>query len=138
MIVQLLKDPNIQMTDEFLAVVLGDSFAAWKLFNESLPNYGITLEWRYYKDGGWLAKCTHKKNTIIWSSVSEGYFSASFLFSEKPHLRAGIQELDISDDIKNNLISSPGGKWFSVAIDVRDENQLPDVYKMIEYKKTAK
>ena len=69
---QLLKDPKIQLTDDFLAEVLGNSFAAWKMFNENLPNYGISLEWRYYKDGGWLAKCTHKKKTIIWGSASKG------------------------------------------------------------------
>jgi len=138
MIKQLMKDPNTQITDELLATVLGDSFAAWKTFNESLTSYGISLEWRYYKDGGWLMKCTHKKNTIIWGSASDGFFSVSFLFSEKPHLRAGVQELDIFKDIKNAIISSPGGKWFSVAVDVYNENQLSDVYKLIEYKKRAK
>jgi len=135
---KLFKDPNTQLTDEFLAMALGDSFAAWKEFIENLPNFDVSLEWRYYKDGGWLAKCTHKKNTIIWASASEGFFSASFLFSEKPHLRAGVQELDISDDIKNNLTSTPKGKWFSVAIDVYDERQLSDVFKLIAYKKSAK
>ena len=138
MIAQLLKDPNTQLTDEFLAAVLGDSFAAWKVFYESLPNFGISLEWRYYKDGGWLAKCTQKKKTIIWVSASEGFFSASFLFSEKPQYRAGIQELGISDDIKNRFTSTPTGKWFSIAIDVYQENQLLDVYKLIDYKKSAK
>ena len=138
MIDQLLKDPNTQLTDEFLATVLGSSFTAWKVFNENFPKYDISLEWRYYKDGGWLAKCTHKKNTIIWASASEGFFSTSFLFQEKPHLRAGILELDISDDIKNAITSSPSEKWFSVAVNVYNESQLSDVYKLINYKKSAK
>ena len=135
---QLLKDPNTQLTDEFFAAILGDSFAAWKVLNENLSNAGVSLEWRHYKDGGWLAKATHKKKTIFWGSVSEGFFSASFLFSEKPHLRAGIQELDISDDIKNALTSTPKGTFFSVAVDVYNENQLSDVYKLMNYKKSAK
>ena len=132
---QILKDPNTQITDALLTAVLGDSFAAWKAFNETLLRYDVSLAWRYYKDGGWLAKCTHKKKTIIWSSVSEGFFSTSFLFSEKEHIRAGVQELDISEDLKNNLISTPTGKWFSIAIDVYNESQLPDVCKLIAYKK---
>ena len=135
---QLLKDPNTQLTDEFFAAILGDSFAAWKVLNENLSNADVSLEWRHYKDGGWLAKATHKKKTIFWGSVSEGFFSASFLFSEKPHLRAGIQELDISDDIKNALTSTPKGTFFSVAVDVHNENQLSDVYKLMNYKKSAK
>ena len=138
MIEQRLKDPNTQITDDFLATVLGDSFAAWNALNESLPDYDISLEWRHYKDGGWLAKVTHKKRTIIWMSVSEEFFSASFLFSEKPHLRAGVQELDISDDVKKNITSTPKGTFFSVVIDVYNESQLPDVYKLIAYKKRAK
>jgi hypothetical protein len=101
--IEKLKDPNTKLTDEFLAVILGKSFASWKAFNENLANFDVVLEWRYYKDGGWLAKCTNKKKTIIWVSVSEGYFSANFLFSEKQHLRAGVQELDVSDDKKNTL-----------------------------------
>ena len=135
---QLMKDPNTKLTDDFLATFLGSSFSAWKMFNENLPNYGISLEWRYYKDGGWLAKCTYKKNTIIWVSVSEGFFSASFLFSEKPHLRKGIQELDIPDDLKNNTQSTPKGTYFSIVINVYKKNQLPDIYKIIDYKKSAK
>jgi len=135
---QLLKEPNTQITDDFLAIVLGKSFVAWKMFNENLTKYGISLEWRYYKDGGWLAKCTHKKNTIIWVSASDGFFTTSFLFSEKPHLRKGIQELDISDDLKNNTKSTPKGTYFSIVINVYKKNQLPDIYKMIEYKKSAK
>ncbi|MCL2593113.1 MAG: DUF3788 domain-containing protein [Defluviitaleaceae bacterium] len=138
MIKQLMKDPNTQLTEELLATTLGDSFKAWKVFNENILNFDISLEWRWYRDGGWLAKCTYKKKTIIWASVSEGFFSASFLFSEKPQFRAGIQELDISEDLKNTFTSSPKGKWFSIAIDVYNENQLSDVYKLIDYKKRAK
>ena len=138
MIEKLLKDPNTQLTDAFLAMVLGDSFATWQAFTKKLADYDIALEWRYYKDGRWLAKCTYKKKTIIWSSVSEGFFSASFLFSEKEQLRAGIQSLDIADDLKNSITSTPKGTFFSILVNVYDESRLPDVYKLIEYKKQAK
>jgi hypothetical protein len=133
-----LKDPTTQLTDEFLSMVLGDSFAAWKSFNENLPSFDVSLEWRYYKDGGWLAKCTHKKKTIIWGAASDRFFSLNFIFSEKPHLRAGIQGLDISDDVKNSITSTPQGTFFSITIDVYGENQLSDVYRLIDYKKYAK
>jgi len=135
---QLMKDSTTELTDEFLAMTLGDSFVAWQEFRDNLPNYDLSLEWRYYKDGGWLMKITHKKKTIIWGDASEGFFSVSFLFSEKPNLRAGIQELDISEDLKNKLVSTPNRKYFSLVIDVYDKSQLSDVYKMIDYKKCAK
>lgn len=135
---QLMKDPQTEMTDEFLAMVLGNSFAAWQAFNGNLPEYDLALEWRYYKDGGWLAKVTHKKKTIIWVWASAGFFGANFGFPEKPHLRAGIGELDIADELKKNITSTPKGTYFSVAVNIHHESQLPDVYKLIEYKKRAK
>ncbi|MCL2522720.1 MAG: DUF3788 domain-containing protein [Erysipelotrichales bacterium] len=133
-----MKDPNTKLTEEVLAEVLGNSFGAWKKFNDEFLKYDLRLEWRYYKDGGWLAKITRKKNTIIWGSASEGFFSVSFLFSERPHIRAGIQKLDISDELKNSLVSTPKGTFFSIAIDVYEESQLLDIYKLIEYKKSVK
>ena len=132
---QLLKDPDIRITDEALSTILGHSFRAWNVFVEKLSDYDVTVEWRYYKDGGWLAKCTHKKKNIIWASVSEGFFSTSFNFPEKPHLRVGVQELNISDDIKKSITSTPKGTLFGVTINVYNENQLSDVYKLIDYKK---
>ena len=61
-----------------------------------------------------------------------------FGFAEKPHLRAGVQELDISDDVKQSITSTPKGTSFSIVINVYNESQLSDVYKLIEYKKCAK
>ena len=135
---QLLRDPNTQLTDEFLAIVLGDNFTLWTAFHETLPNFDISLEWRHYKDGGWLGKATNKKKTIFWGSLSDGFFSASFNFSEKPHLRAGLLALDISEDIKNSLTSTPKGTFFGFTVDVQNETQLSDLYKLINYKKSAK
>ena len=135
---QLLRDPNTELTDEFLAMALGAGFALWQAFNNKLPDFDISLEWRHYKDGGWLAKATNKKKTIFWGSVSEGFFTVSFNFSEKPHLRTGIQELNISDNVKNNLVSTPKGKSFSIIINISNQNQLSDIYELIDYKKSAK
>ena len=132
------KDKSIEPVDENLRLALGDSFSAYQTLVAKLADYEAELEWRFYKDGGWLAKITHKKKTLIWGSPEEGYFVTSFGFAEKPHLRAGVLELDISDVLKNKLVSTPSGKYFSLAIDVYCEDDLDDVYKMIEYKKRAK
>jgi len=138
MIDQLMKDPNTKLTDEFFAMALGSNITLWNTFNETLPSLDISLTWRHYKDGGWLAKATRKNKTIFWGSVSDGYFSANFNFLEKSSLREGVLELDISDEIKNTLTHTPTGKWFSIVVDVCNENQLSDLYKLISYKKSAK
>lgn len=132
------KDKSMEPNDENLSLVLGSSFSAYQSLKEKLSDDEISLEWRFYKDGGWLAKITHKKKTIIWGSPEDGHFSAGFLFAEKPHLRAGVLALDITDELKDKLVSTPGGNYFSLAIDIYDETDLPDVYKLIDYKKSAK
>jgi hypothetical protein len=132
-----LKDKNIEMTKEFLSTVLRENFSLWQQFNEELVNHGLALEWRWYKDGGWLAKITHKTKTIIWGSVSDGYFSASFNFSAKPELLAKFQALDIVDEIKKSVEITASGKYAGLTVDVHNENQLADVWKIVEFKKKA-
>ena len=134
---ELMKDKNTEMTEDFLATILGECYSIWQKFNEELLNYGLALEWRFYKDGGWLAKITHKTKTIIWGSVSDGYFSASFNFSAKPQLLDGIKELDIADEIKDGIEMTPSGKYFGFTVDVHDESRLADICKLIEFKKRA-
>ncbi|MCL2383467.1 MAG: DUF3788 domain-containing protein [Oscillospiraceae bacterium] len=138
MIEQLLKDPNTKLTDEFFAQVLGNNYKTWETFSKSLSTYDISIEWRYYKDGGWLGKALNKKRTIFWGSLSDGFFSASFNFSNKPELVEGIENLDISDDIKNDITATPSGKYIGVTINISKEAELLDLYKMIDFKKLAK
>ena len=135
---QLLKDPNTQLNEGFFEMVLGDNFPVWKDFNKQLIKYDISIEWRYYKDGGWLGKALHKKKTIFWGSLSKNTFSAGFNFSNKPNLREGVLSLEISDKIKNSLEDTPSGKFFGFMVDITNENQLSDLYTLIDYKKKAK
>ena len=137
MIDQLMRDKNTEMNDEFLATALGVCYPTWQKFNEEFATHGLALEWRFYKDGGWLAKITHKTKTIIWGSVSDGYFSASFNFPAKPQLLDGIKSLDIADDIKNSIETTPSGKYIGFTVDVHGDEQLADVYKIVEFKKKA-
>ena len=138
MIEQFLKDPNTKLTDEFFERALGGSYKTWETFSKSLANYDISVEWRFYKDGGWLGKALNKKRTIFWTSLSEGFFSASFNFPNKPELVEGIQNLNISDDIKNNIVTTPSGKYIGFTINISKEAELLDLYKMIDFKKSAK
>lgn len=135
---QLLRDPNIQPTDEALSTALGGSFAVWRLLNDKLSECEISVEWRYYNDGkAWLAKGVSGKKTVFWGSAWKGFFRTTLFFTEKT--RAGIQELDISGDIKSTIASEPPkGKLIPLLIDVYSENQLPDVIKLIDYKRRIK
>lgn len=135
---KLLRNPEIQPTDEVLAAAIGESFTAWKEFVEKLADLKITVEWRYYKDGSaWLAKCVSGKKTVLWASAWDGYFRATLFFTEKTS--PGIQDLRIDESIKKKITEEPSiGKLMPLMIDVHDEKQLPDLITLVDYKRHLK
>ena len=48
---QLLRDPNIQPTNDVISEALGDAYSAYLQFISHLEGHGVQLEWRYYTDG---------------------------------------------------------------------------------------
>jgi len=136
--VDFKTDKNAEPNDFNLSNVLGDSFKAFKLLENKLTEYDAELDWRFYKDGGWLAKITRKKKTLIWGWAELGFFGTNFIFSNKPHLREGVMALDIADEWKNNIEETPTRTYFSLQIHVKNVADLEDVYKMITFKMKAK
>ena len=109
-------------------------------FLESITNeeYGLTVEWRFYNDGkAWLGKVQHKKKTVLWLSVWDGFFKTSFYFTEK-YLEA-IAALDISDSIKDEFAQAkPAGRLIAMIIDISNKEQLNDLFTVVRFKKSLK
>jgi len=136
--IDLKRDKNIEPVDENLSIVLGNSFLAYKTLVEKLSDFEAGLEWRFYKDGGWLAKVTRKKKTIFWGEPAVGCFTIAFHFNERN--KQGVLELDIADELKQIFSNTPfnGSKLTTLKIVIYGESELPDVYRLIDYKKRAK
>ena len=136
----LLRDQQIFPTKEVLENELGDSFLAFEELTKILTDvkYGLTIEWRYYKDGkAWLCKVCHKKNTIFWLSVWDKYFKTTFYFTEK--YRTGIAELNIDEGLKESFSrSKPIGKLIPHTLSINEKEQINDLLKIVEYKKSLK
>lgn len=131
------KDKGFEPSDENLSVVLGNSFSAYKALVEKLPDYEAELEWRFYKDGGWLAKVTRKKKTIFWGRPESDRFTVAFHFNDT--IKLGVFELAIAAELKQIFANAPtNGKLTSLRIDISSESDLPDVYRLMEYKRNAK
>lgn len=132
------KDRNIEPADENLSIVLGNSFPAYRELLERLSDFEAGLEWRFYQDGGWLAKVTRKKKTIFWGEPAAGRFTIAFNFNERN--KQGVLELDITDELKQIFLNAPisSSKLTTLKIDIYSESELPDVYQLIDYKKNAK
>ncbi|WP_430608380.1 hypothetical protein IGI92_001444 [Enterococcus sp. DIV2379] len=148
---QLFRDKNVKPTEQLIAESLGEGYAIYQRFVETLENEGISLmDWRYYQDGkAWLSKGEYKWTTtrgtnkvkpIFWLSMWEGFFKVSFHFSEK--VRTQLLSLPISDDTKERIHKAPTNgtkmKFFSVIFDVANPSLFEDITELIVFKKINK
>lgn len=135
-----LRDAEIVPSDKVLKDTLGDVYDVLESFLATITNeaYLLNIEWRYYNDGkAWLCKVQHKKKTILWLSVWEGFFKVSFFFTEK-HLEA-IAALDISEAIKTELASAKAlGRLIPMIFNINNANQLEELLTVVRFKKTLK
>ena len=95
----------------------------------------LSFDWHYYKDSkAWLCKVAYKKKTIFWLSVHNGFFKTSFFFLQR-HLDE-ISALKIEDP--GLIIEKEWGKMIPFIFSIKDKNQLPDLLKMVRFKKLSK
>lgn len=134
---QRLKQQEVFPSKEVLQNTLGSIYPVYESLMNNITNlpYGLAHEWNYYKDAkSWLCKVFHKKKTIFWLSVWEGYFQISVYFTEK-HLE-NIAALDIDKQIKEDFYRmKPVGKLLPMIFRMDRKEQLPDLLKVIELKK---
>lgn len=137
---QLLREQHISPTKEVLKNALGDSYLVYEALIEIITDskYGLVTVWNYYKDGkAWLCKVSYKKKTVFWLSIWDKFFKIGFYFTEKNNL--GVTELEIEEKIKEDFSSSKSiGKLIPLVININKEEQINDVLKIIEYKKSLK
>jgi len=147
--IQLLRDPNIQPTNDVIAAILGEQYAAYTQFLGMLAGSDVTPQWRYYTDGkAWLAKGlyqwksvrgTDKEKTIFWLSMWDGFFKVSFFFAEK--VRVSMQGLAVSENTKRMIEDAKQMgklKFFPLIFDVCSDDLFDDLSTLIDYQKSIK
>jgi len=134
--IPLLNDSAIFPTDEILQKFLGTSYAAFAEMSANLTeNYGLNFEWKYYRDSkAWLCKVAYKKKTVFWLSAWSEFFRASFFFLDR-HLE-GIAALEIDENAF--IVEKEWGKMIPLIFDISEKEQLPSLYKIVEFKKNCK
>lgn len=133
-----LKDENIYPDNEVLQCVLGKSFEVYMKLLDLFKSNELVYEWRYYKDGkAWLCKVQKKKKTIVWMSAWEGFLMATIYFPLR--LLNDIMELDISDNLKENILKTKNvGKSKPCTFEIREQNLLADFEKVMQLKVKCK
>jgi len=136
----LLRDQNVKPDKEVLANALGKSYGVFEELMEIITDtkYGLDPQWNFYKDGkAWFCKVCFKKKTVFWLSVWENFFKTAFYFTEKTG--SGIKELDINESIKKNFACMKHiGKLIPLVINMERKEQIKDLIRIIEYKKSLK
>lgn len=136
----LLRDAGIYPSNEVLEDILGEFYSVFVCFLETITGdgYDLVIEWRYYNDGkAWLGKAQHKKKTVFWLSVWDGFFKTSFYFTEK-HLEA-IATLDISESIKEDFYKTRSvGRLIPLILEINHAEQLSDLLTVVRFKKSLK
>ena len=134
---QLLREQGIFPSKEVLKNTLGSVYEVLETLETQLMQneYALTFDWIYYKDSkSWLCKVCHKKKTVFWLSIWNGFFKTSFFFLER-HIE-GIAALKI--DEKSFTMEKEWGKMFPLIFNINNKKQFPDLLKVIEFKKKAK
>lgn len=132
---QLLAIADIELTDKVLREALGEYYNVYADMLALLANEGVEVTWRFYRDSkAWLCKAAYKKRTMFWMSVDDGFMRVNFYFMPR-HLE-GIMVLGIDEN--SYKIADEWGKMIPITFLVSHKEQLPDVLKMVEFKKKAK
>jgi len=120
----MLSDPLVIPNEIVLKNVLGKSFPAYTKLIEMFEKYGLTHEWKYYRDGkAWLCKVQKKTRTIVWMSAWKGYVRATIYFPEK--YIDGIYTLNISEEEKEKIKATKNvGKAKPCMFDIKTEKVL--------------
>ena len=134
---QLLREQEVYPSKEVLKNALGEVYTVLEELETQLTRdqFALTFDWHYYKDSkAWLCKVSYKKKTVFWLSIWDGFFKTSFFFLER-HLE-GIVALEINEN--SYVMEKEWGKMIPFIFTICSEKQLPDLLKMVEFKKKAK
>jgi hypothetical protein len=134
---QLLREQEIFPSKEVLKEALGKVYNVLEELETRLAQdeFALTFAWHYYRDSkAWLCKVSHKKKTVFWLSVWDGFFKISFFFLER-HMK-GISALKINEN--NFTIEKEWGKMIPLIFNINSKKQFSDLLKMVELKKKSK
>jgi len=133
----VLTDPNVRPTEELIFSIIGENSVYWEQLVDYLydKHFDIAEEWRFYKS--WLYRALRKKNTLYWIGVIKDTFRVSFWFGDKaePVLLASTLAENIKEEFKN---AKRYGKLRAISIEMRTDEDLDNVLKLIELKSKIK
>jgi len=133
-----LTDESVYPDENILKSVLGRSYGAYTDLLNLYEERGLSLEWRYYKDGkAWLCKVHRKKKIIVWMSVWKGYVQAAIYVPVR--ILDDLLSLKVTEETKSRIIGTKNvGKTKPCIFDIRNKKSIKDFETVMEFKISAK
>jgi hypothetical protein len=132
----IFPDKAHQPNDKDLSEALAENYYLWhKIKDYVISKYpDALLEWNHSgAKYGWSFRLKDKKRAIVYLLPRDKYFKAAFVFGQKA--TDSIILSNISNDIKAELEAAKVyAEGRGIRIDVRDEEILLDIKKLIDIK----
>lgn len=132
---QAFGEESIPPTVASITQALGNAAPVWGQAVAALENAGATVEWRYYRDGGWLAKATVRRRTIAWLRVEPGLLRISFSFAARLRQQL-LDEAAVDATIREQILGATGSS-IALSMEVGDASALDQVVALIAVKVQA-
>jgi len=129
----VFKDPGNQPTPGLIEEALDEAAPCWTMLTDHFADAGAPVEWRYYREGGWLAKAVGKGQTVGWLSVEDGYVRVTCYFAERHRISLlGDESLaELHPAIAQTPLS---GRLLPVTLEVRSASDVGTAYHVIAAK----
>ncbi len=134
----VLTAPKATPTMAMLRNHLGKAAGAYEAFcaHNQAEHPEIAVAWNYYRDGNsWLMKGLHKKRTVFWLAVFDGYFCVTFYVGSKADVT--IMKSGIPDEDKQRFLASAGKKIRGVTLHIKTLKDLLGYKEMLAIKLAA-
>ena len=102
----VFRDVDVEPTGAAIRDILGSRADVWDETVALFTGVGAPVSWRYYRDGGWLAKAVAGKKTIAWLAVEEDFVRITFYFAER-HRTALRDSPDLPREVRERVKDTP-------------------------------
>ena len=134
----VFQDSESQPEERTIRAALGTNPDAWDQVTAALSELGAEVSWRYYRDGGWLAKATLGKKTIAWLAVEDGFVRVTVFFAERHRTMLGTLP-GLPATTSGRIATTPlSGRLLPVTTEVRTRDDMRIAQVTLEAKLAAK
>lgn len=134
----VFQDSQTPPEERTIRAALGSSPDAWDQVTAALTDLGAEVSWRYYRDGGWLAKATLGKKTIAWLAVEDGFVRVTAYFAER-HRTMLTALPGLPATTTDRIAATPSsGKLLPVTTEARTRDDVTTARVILEAKLAAK